>query len=301
MANINFANKYSIAGIDIDGIAKLKDAINAYIKALEKVSDDFDTSKNSEWDTLVKTAIKGSGSEQSAKSYITSICAECKNNITSFKSFVDVLDKVIDNYKKNDSNPCDTIGLPRSGEVKMVYYKPVIYLYPEEVTDVEVKFTKNVDKLLSTYPKYNDGWKVTAHPNGDLYDKDGNYFYTLFWDADDHTGIDLSEGFIIKGEDTASFLNEKLKYMGLNAKEINEFIIYWIEKLEHNKYNYIRFRQTEEVNDFMPLEFNKKPDTLIRILMDFKSMDEKIDIKEQKLYRTERKGFTVVEWGGRNI
>ena len=71
--------------------------------------------------------------------------------------------------------------------------------------------------------------------------------------------------------------------------------------MEENKYNYIRFRQTEEVNNFMPLEVSEKPDTLIRVIMDFKGLDEKIEVREQQLTKTERKGFVVVEWGGRKI
>ena len=53
------------------------------------------------------------------------------------------------------------------------------------------------------------------------------------------------EGFIVKGEDTAKFLEEKLEILGLNEREAEEFIIYWLPKLEANKYNYIRFASVE--------------------------------------------------------
>ena len=72
-------------------------------------------------------------------------------------------------------------------------------------------------------------------------------------------------------------------------------------KLETNKFNLIRFRQTEEVNEYMPLNISKTPDTLIRVLMDFKGLDEKIEVRPQELTSTERKGFVVVEWGGRTL
>ena len=51
----------------------------------------------------------------------------------------------------------------------------------------------------------------------------------------------------------------------------------------------------------MPLEFSEKPDTLIRIIMDYKPLNEKINVKEQELESTIRNGFTVVEWGGRKL
>ena len=48
----------------------------------------------------------------------------------------------------------------------------------------------------------------------------------------------------------------------------------------------------------MPLKVSPKPDTVIRVFMDFKPLDKKIEIKEQKLTKQTRKGFTIVEWGG---
>ena len=57
----------------------------------------------------------------------------------------------------------------------------------------------------------------------------------------------------------------------------------------------------EEINKNMPLEFSVEPDTLIRVLMEFKGLEEYIEIPEQKLETPERKGFVVVEWGGTEL
>lgn len=298
MASIKFANTYDTAGLDVNKIPKVKDAIKAYVAKLNKLADELDASKNSEWNTVIKNAIKGTNSEAGAKSYISGICAECRDQISVLNSFVNALDKLEQKYKSNDKGGCTDIGIIEGGTYHVM--KPVIYLYPEETTEVSVKLG-NPDLLVSSYPKYNEGWNVTAHPNGDLYDAAGNYYYTLFWDAEDTTGIDLSEGFVVKGEDTAAFLREKLMYMGFNAKETNEFIIFWLERMENNKYNYIRFRQTEEVNEYMPMVLDKQPDTLLRVIMDYKALDEEIEVRPQELKSTERKGFVVTEWGGRNL
>ena len=48
----------------------------------------------------------------------------------------------------------------------------------------------------------------------------------------------------------------------------------------------------------MPLELSVEPDKLIRILMQYKPLDEYIKVKEQELATPERNGFTVDE---RNI
>ena len=71
--------------------------------------------------------------------------------------------------------------------------------------------------------------------------------------------------------------------------------------MEHNNYNYIRFATSEEINSEMPLDISPVPKTLIRVLMEFKPLDEKIEVKEQKLEKVERKGYTVVEWGGTEL
>lgn len=56
-----------------------------------------------------------------------------------------------------------------------------------------------------------------------------------------------------------------------------------------------------EIEENMPLLVTPSPDTLIRIIMDWKSLDNSIDVKEQTLTPVTRNGFTVVEWGGTEI
>ena len=51
----------------------------------------------------------------------------------------------------------------------------------------------------------------------------------------------------------------------------------------------------------MPLEIDPEPDTLIRILMTYKGLDEPIEVTEQELETSERTGFVAVEWGGTEI
>ena len=180
--------------------------------------------------------------------------------------------------------------------------KPIIYLYPEEVMEVSVKL-KYPGNLTTTYPKYKNGWNVLAHPNGELIDLETNRsFYGLYWEGfNTVSGGIQEEGFVVKGEDSARFLEEKLALLGLNEREANEFIIYWLPILEANVYNYIRFETMAEINENMPLEINPKPDTIIRVLMEFKGLDKPIYVKEQKLTSPNRYGFTVVEWGGTEL
>ena len=126
--------------------------------------------------------------------------------------------------------------------------------------------------------------------------------YSLYYESESDINFKVdNEGFVIKGEDSAKFLEEKLAILGLNEKEAEEFIVYWLPRLEANKYNYIRFATLDEINANMPLEINPNPDSIIRIMMTFKGLDNPIDVKEQKLVTPERNGFVAVEWGGTEI
>lgn len=179
--------------------------------------------------------------------------------------------------------------------------KPIIYLYPTEETNVSVKLG-NSENLEYTYPKYENSWNVIAKPNGDLTDlKTNRSLYALYWEGKNTIEPNMNEGFIVKGEDTISFLEEKLAILGLNEREANEFIIYWLPKLESNKYSFIRFQTMQEINENMPLEITPTPDTIIRVTMEFKALENQIEVKEQTLTTPERKGFVVVEWGGTEI
>lgn len=180
--------------------------------------------------------------------------------------------------------------------------KPVIYIYPETEMNVNVKLGKS-ELLTCTYPKYSEstGWEVTANPDGTLRDETNREYYSLYWEGKNAVKIEMEEGFVVKGEDTIEFLEEKLELLGLTEKEAQEFIIYWLPQMENNKYNLIRFETMEEIEENMPLEINPKPDTLIRIMMDWKSLDEYIEVSEQSLTSVRRSGYTVVEWGGSEI
>ena len=174
--------------------------------------------------------------------------------------------------------------------------KPVIYLYPEEVTDCTV--TVDYSPFTYTYPAYNDGWEVTAYPDGRLINKaDGTEHYYLFWEGGARPLWDFESGFVVKGSDTESFLREKLAYLGLTPREYNDFITYWVPKMQNSPYNLIMFAE-EQYEELAPLTVTPEPDSVVRVHMVYLPLDEPIEIPEQELTPMERTGFTVVEWGG---
>ena len=180
--------------------------------------------------------------------------------------------------------------------VSRIDAKPVIYLYPETQTQVTVKMDYS-GKLTCTYPAYKDGWQVTAAPDGTLTDASGQTYNYLYWEGETATAYDLSEGFCVAGADTAAFLEEALAKLGLTRREANEFIVYWLPQMEDNAYNLITFQQ-EAYTEAAKLTVTPAPDSVLRVFMTWKALEQPVDIPAQTLPAFERHGFTLIEWGG---
>ncbi len=181
---------------------------------------------------------------------------------------------------------------------EMQCWKPVIYLYPEEETLCSVKVELD-GRLTCTYPEHGEnGWQnFTARPDGTLIFPDGKEYYCLYWEGISDMAPDFSKGFCVKGEDVADFLDEILIEIGLTPREANEFIIYWLPQLQENEYNLISF-QSNAYTDVADLIINPEPDSLLRVYMVARPLDNYIEIKPQTFDTFIRDGFTVVEWGG---
>lgn len=202
--------------------------------------------------------------------------------------------------KSDLKDSCKVEVVPEQKVERDVTAKPIIYIYPEKETEVNVKLDYK-GTFTATYPKYpENGWTVTAKPDGTLTDKSGRLYYSLFWEGVTDKSFTMNEGKVVKRDDTAEFLENSLKTLGLNFKEANEFIIYWLPELEKNPYNLIHF-STTEYEELAKLTVTPKPDTVIRVFMVFKALDKPVEVKEQKLVPKSRKGFTVVEWGGSEV
>lgn len=180
-------------------------------------------------------------------------------------------------------------------------YKPAIYLYPTHETTVTVKHVFK-GTIGTTYPAYNDGWEVVATPDGSLRNtKDSRSYEYLFWEGkyrfpDEH--FKYTTGFVVKKAATQEFLWEKLALIGLNNKEINDFVVYWLPHLEQNEANFIHFWINDDIDHSSTLTVSPGPDSRIRLYMEFKAVEPGFTIPPQVLQSLPRKGFTLVEWGG---
>ena len=183
--------------------------------------------------------------------------------------------------------------------------KPVIYLYPEQETKVNVQLTFN-GTLTSTYPTLPpEGWTVTAQPDGTLTDEEGRSYRYLFWEGVADVDWKQDSGFLVKAEDTREFLEQSLTQLGLNELEQNDFITYWLPKLEKNGESFVTFA-AEQYTDNAVLTVTPKPDSVLRVQMLISKVDDSNraafqKLPEQELPRFEREGFVLVEWGGTDL
>jgi len=189
---------------------------------------------------------------------------------------------------------------------QMYVAKPVIYLYPEETTECYVSLDFE-GTLTCTYPSYDEeyGWHITAAPDGTLTDTvTGRQYDYLFWEGESALLDGFDNAICVRGCDTAMFLEEYLDACGLTYSEIDDFISYWLPHMESNEYNLISF-PAREYEEMASLNVSPEPDTMIRVYMVFTPLYEEVEIpEEQQLVwpeRTNRSGFTVVEWGGSRV
>ena len=175
--------------------------------------------------------------------------------------------------------------------------KPVLYLYPDKDMKVNVTFD-NKNNLLSTYPKYKDKWSVMAKTDGTLIDDNGREYYALYWDESIKHKEKFETGFYVKSEDSIKFLEEKLFEMGFTDKEANEFIMYWLPIMEQGGDNLVHFHFTEDRQKQNKINIEPKVDSLFRVSIEIKKVNEEVSIKEQKIEKFERYGFSALEWGG---
>ena len=173
--------------------------------------------------------------------------------------------------------------------------KPVIYLYPEKNTQVSIKVGANIRK---SEPEYSNGWSVMASPSGKLATGNGIYDY-LYWEGTGWGSYPaITSGTVVAKSEVASTISSQLASMGLNQKEIADFSDFWLPKIPNYPFVRLTWLTTAEMNKLAPLAIQPKPDTMIRVFLDFEGLTYEVNMAPQTLPKYERKGFTLVEWGG---
>ena len=160
--------------------------------------------------------------------------------------------------------------------------KPVIYLYPQQAPSVRVRL-RYAGQLTCTLSVLSGRLAGDGDPDGTLVNQaDGRTYSYLFWEGIDRTEYDFSRGFVVAGKDTAAFLQEKLAVLGLTPREYNEFIVYWLPHMQDSPFNLVTF-QEERYTSQAKLTIEPRPDSLLRVFMAYRPLEERVEIKEPVL------------------
>lgn len=178
--------------------------------------------------------------------------------------------------------------------------KPVVYVYSKEEKNITIQLEVK-GKLTVSYPKYSpQGWSLRTKHNGVFTDiTTGRTHEYLYWEANVENGDNhCNTGFVVPKDSTITFLERSLRTIGLNDKEANDFISYWLPSLNNNDCNFIHFLINQECDKFAKIKCIPSPESEIRVYMIYKPCSKTLTTAPQVLPYLARKDFTIVEWGG---
>lgn len=177
--------------------------------------------------------------------------------------------------------------------------KPVIYLYPEKTTQIDVHLAPQ-GGFTKTEPAYNGGWHVVAQPDGTLTNlADGLTYPYLFWEGRGGLYSAPNRYWVVARADVHTFLVSTLAKLGLNEQETADFMEFWEPRMQAAPFYKIGFHGTNVMDQIAPMTLSQTPDTVLRILMDYSELSAPIPQNPPMLPQTPvRNGFTVIEWGG---
>jgi hypothetical protein len=174
-------------------------------------------------------------------------------------------------------------------------YKPNIYLYPTHTTKMNVSLIlPQGGCICESDPQYPAQWQnIKVKPSGSI----NNEYEYLFYEAVLPDTWQYESGWSVKMNDLETFFRENMAEYGFVDHEINDFIDYWIPKLQDSPYYNIYPQHTEKVNGLVELNISKIPNSVLRLFYVIKTAPEKEDMPVPEIPAFDAKGFTVREWG----
>jgi len=191
------------------------------------------------------------------------------------------------------TGPGDYLDLRIPAQAQMA--KPNIYLYPPETTEVSVTLGFPQGGFITTsIPEYGDGWRVTVTPDGIV---DGKYGY-LFYEAQQFDHYQYKEGWTVATAGLEKFFRGNLAAYGFAGREIEDFIAWWIPRLNEGPCYDIYPQTRAEIDPFVTLDIAPAPDSVQRLFYATRPTgDCAAHLDEPVIVPFAREGFAVLEWG----
>lgn len=189
--------------------------------------------------------------------------------------------------KNNDDNDdCDTCNM---------VYKPNIYIYPNEQIKLSVKLNfPTGGKIVTSIPEYGTGWNIIVDTSGLI----NNTYSYLFYESTQPDVWQRNYGWTIKTDKLESFFRQNMTDYGFSDKEINDFIEYWIPRLNSYPF-YSIYPQTKNIiENVIQFDFSKQPENILRLFYIIKGhyqLQDKLTIPTIDSFK--REGYFVTEWG----
>lgn len=180
--------------------------------------------------------------------------------------------------------------------------KPVIYLYPQKDTLVNVVLN-TPGKIVESIPSYPlSGWKnIFAHPNG-TFEYNGQTYNELYYESSVANVTPPKDGFVVETKDIKQTLISITNKLGLIPNEQEELINYWLPRVDalNSPYVFVSVIDNSEKQKIDRVNISPKPDTMIDFLLYFKPENKPVKVTPLNLPQNppKRIGFTAVEWGG---
>ena len=229
-----------------------------------------------------------SGKTVSGSCYCPALTVTCKNGV---------------GYGANGGlypgpNPCGSSAAPGSG--RYCVEKPVIYLYPTVPTLVDVQVITSGSVVVSDPAYPIGGWKnVLAYPDGTL-SYNGKDYSELFYESSVNNFTQPRQGVTIPANQLSETLGKLLDKLGLVGNEKQEFLSFWLPKLQalHSPYVFFSVLTPTAKASIDAVNITPKPDTQIAFIAYFKPLLQTQKDTLNLPQAQKRQGFVSVEWGG---
>lgn len=206
----------------------------------------------------------------------------------------------------NGSNWCTIFG--KEGDGWYCVGKPIIYLYPQKPTIVDVKVSTEGEIFVSDpqIEYYNGktagGWKnVLALPDGTLIYKEKKY-RELFYESLTKSVKRPEKGIVVSQKTLQKDLLSFITQLGLTkSDEQQEFLDWWIPQLEKLPTDriFVSILEKDEKTRIDKVNISPGPDTFIEFIVYFAPLSNNETVDPLVLPPTPKRiGFTAVEWGG---